>query len=124
MSAKFVLVRFVQRQSVDLYSINEFEAAQIDLLADNLPPFFRSYNLIEIMTTGWAGTRGKNRVKRLPCHKALAYVNRLYAGGWVSDTEYNKAYIATAMLLCKVRILTRIDVDLEGLPSICPRRNV
>lgn len=100
MSIKFTAVRIIRAQQVDLWvdSSNPWAAICIGALTDRV----RSYDLIEIVSTGWA-SGARCRTKRCSVERALPYVNKLHAGRWIDDDEYDRAYGAIEKLLLKNR---------------------
>jgi len=98
MSIMFLAVRFIDTHQVDLGPSFSDELTEADLCTDEPPPSFRRYQLVELVSVGWT-SGNRCRTKRLSPNKALAYVNKLHAGKWISDTEYHRAYCAVDRLL-------------------------
>lgn len=105
MSVSISCVRFVQHQAVGF----QYNGSTLDLSSETLPPCVHTYHLIEVVSFGWQGSRGKVRVKRLSVTRALAYANKLEAGGWISEDVYTNLYIAIVELLTANRFVLTED---------------
>lgn len=57
-----------------------------------------SYRYLEIGTFGWS-TGARMRVKKVSVDRALPYVNKLHAGGWIDDETYHRMYGTVDALL-------------------------
>lgn len=100
MSITFLVVRFIDVQQVGLGLSFSDEPIEADLRIDDPLLSVRQYQLVELVSVGWTGGN-RCRTKRLSPDGALAYVNKLHAGKWISDTEYHRAYCAIDRLLQK-----------------------
>lgn len=100
MSITFLVVRFTDVHQIGLGPSFSDELTETDLCTGESPLPFRRYQLVELVSVGWAGGN-RCRTKRLSPNKALAYVNKLHAGKWISDTEYHRVYCAVDRLLQK-----------------------
>ncbi len=101
-SVRFCTVRLIEAQQVSVWRAEE-ELSFIPaaaLCVDDLPTYFDTYVMIEIVTVGWK-QGAYMRTKKLRPEKALAYVNKLHIGNWISDATYDLMYSATNALLCR-----------------------
>lgn len=118
MSIKFSAVRIIRAQQVDLWV--DSSDPWTTLCADTLPDHFRTYDLIEIVSSGWT-SGARCRTKRCRVEHALPYVNKLHAGRWIDDNEYGRAFGAIMMLLLKNRswIPSEMEIPRYFLDKMC-----
>lgn len=103
MSVTLAFVRFVQVQQLN-GDVSHSSYVYESLCGDDLPPDLLCYHFFEIGTVGWAGG-SRFRVKRIAVARALAYANRLHAGGWIDDDNYDRLYGSIEALCYKHRSL-------------------
>lgn len=105
MSVTFSCIRIANMQQTNLYLIPEGDTKQawatLCCESEDLPAHFQSYQLIEMVTVGWAAG-SRSRCRKMPISMALPYLNKLHAGKWISDDEYDRAWGATLQLLRKI----------------------
>lgn len=88
----------VQLISVQLHTVDQFNFMG-RLVGDKQDPVRKeTYQYVVINTYGWS-SGSRMRSKKLHIDRALSYVNKLSAGGWIDDAVYNNMYMAVDSLL-------------------------
>jgi len=101
MSVKLSHVSFVRTQQIPLwFAVSQKEmGAMVDKICDEDTSVEEYYQIV-ISTWGW--TNGaRSRTKKLHPSRALAYVNKLFSGGWIDDSTYHLMYSSVRSLLQK-----------------------
>lgn len=101
MSVNLSHISFSRIQQVPFWKANsqEEKASLVERVCDECTSV-EVYHVVTIFTYGWTGG-ARSRVKTLHPDKALAYVNRLYAGKWIDDATYHLMFCAVNNLLAK-----------------------
>lgn len=101
MSVKLSHVSFTRTQQVPLWtsdSQKEKESIVENICSEDTS--VEDYYQIVIYTWGWENG-ARSRVKKLHPNRALAYVNKLFTGGWIDDDTYHLMYCSVNNLLQK-----------------------
>lgn len=83
MSVHFLFARFVDATQCSWSSSREIPRAQC-------------FEYFELFSTGWqSGARSRSK-KFATSERAYAYLNKLHAGEWLSDQEYDRVWVLLA----------------------------
>jgi hypothetical protein len=80
MSVHFLFARFV-------------DATQCSLSGSDFTPRAQCFEYFELFSVGWqSGARTRSK-KFGTSERAFAYINKLHAGEWLSDVEYDRVWL-------------------------------